>query len=618
MIYSDYTYIDLAIGSVANRNNVQDITKIKNYSGQFECYRTVFRFNNSYKMHFDNTKSVSGFRGNCYADWLPIDIDSQDLNEAYGKTKTVIEMLKLDFDYDAYYLFFSGAKGFHILIPSQCFGIFQPSEKLPNIFKLIAKDLCQDNGDGTIYEINRLFRMVNSQHGKSNLFKIPLTRMEFNLGIDKIKELAKQPKESSFYSMSDSVINDQFKELYQKYLKTNNVKSEIPQEDKKENKILSILSGVKEGQRDSSATSLAGLFKSKGFDESFTLELLLLLNSQNKPPIEATQLKKVVDSIFKYKEDDLKNIIPAWSLYDEYKEYVTSSKQVNIGIPIIDETIRGIRPGQVMTIMGFTGNYKSAVLQDILRHYSYQSKEPSLLFQLEMSRLDMFERAVQMEMHISGSDVETMFKQNDELDKQNVLELLKHQLEHVYFIDKSGLSFSDIEKYTRLAEEKVYRKKTGLIGIDFVQLMNAKGATEIQIVSEVAKEAKQFAKNMNVPVILVSQISNVLDAETEVKLMDARYSKTISIMGDFVLGIWIEKIPNSDNIKQIISVLKNRKGKLITIEREINAKCLKFEVESIFKKIEKQSNQLPFTKNKKGVSNVKDITTSKKDETSPF
>ena len=108
--------------------------------------------------------------------------------------------------------------------------------------------------------------------------------------------------------------------------------------------------------------------------------------------------------------------------------------------------IRGIRPGMVLTIIGFTGNFKTAVLQNILRHYHNYSKEPVLMFEMEMPRLDIFERALQIEMQIEGNEVEKLFKNNEHRDISEVIKNIQNKLKNYYIVDQPGLNFDEIEK----------------------------------------------------------------------------------------------------------------------------------------------------------------------------
>lgn len=562
MQYSEFVYIDTAVDGVNHRNNVIDITKFKAPIGQTDCYRTVFRFNENYLKHFQTQNTVRGFRGTCYADWLPIDIDSEDLNNAYKKTKESIEILKLNYDIDIKHIFFSGAKGFHILLPSQIFG-FKPNEKLPVIFKNIATDMLSEYCDLAIYDINRLFRLTNTINSKSGLYKIPLTITQFNRGLDAILGLAKQPQKSEAPPFYDFVLNPQLSELYHKYL---NAKSSI-------NSSQTILGAVPEGQRNVTATRLTGILRAKDIDQSFAWQILQGWNKGNISPLDEKELCIIFESVYRYKnkqEELEKDIYPVWAVYDEYREFAQSDKKVNLGIPEIDKKIRGIRPGQVLTIMGFTGNLKSATLQNFMIHYLRYSKEPVLMFEMEMSRLDIFERAIQISMNIEGSLIEQIFRKGEDKDCQAIIDTLRMEQKDFYIVDIPALDFDLMVKYVRILEEKFIKKKLGLIGIDFLQLMVGSGESYVQKVDAIAKGMKEFAKRTNIPVIAISQVTNIADKETPIKLMDARDSKTISQMSDYVIGIWEEEE------KQVLAILKNRKGGLGKVYRTVDTKSLTF------------------------------------------
>lgn len=561
MIYANFKYIDTAEGGPRNRNNIKNICEYRN-DKTTDCYRTVFRFDKTYLNHFENTGSVSGFNGKHVADWIPFDIDSNDLEDAHNKTREFINRLAIDFEYDVEYLFFSGAKGFHVLIPAECFGMFKPHEGLYKIFKGIAKDIAGEIADD-IYDINRLFRLTNTINSKTGLYKIPLTIAQFNKGMESIRELAKNKSDVNFYPFSDNVKNDQFCELYEKH---ENTKSKFKQ---------IVTGGVQEGERNSSAIKIAGLLNSKGIDLDLAYTLLEMWNRGNKPPLGDKELRSVLTSAYRYgngEPDYEKEVCPIWAIGDEYKNYVRSVGGVNIGIPEIDEKIRKIRPGQVMTIMGFTGNFKTSTLQSILSHYVGYSNCPAVMFELEMSRLDLFERAVQKEWGYGGRLVEEIFKDQDEIKTaRSIVEELQKKYELFYVVDSPEMNFKKMERYLEVVEKDA-RKKVGLVGIDFLQLMDGTGRTRVEMMNNIASEMKRFAKRANVPLICLSQVTDVESNEDIINLMDSRDSKTIPHMSDYVLGLWI------NNNEQVIALLKNRKGGLTRVTRTIDKESLRFTV----------------------------------------
>ncbi len=136
-----YKYIDVAFGSVANRNNIITIDSLpeyirkwrtENHRKPIDCYKTYFLYSDEMISHVNNEKSVRGFAGSCWSKIFPIDIDSENLIESQDKAKSVLIELRNNFGVNLknIKLYFSGAKGFHIEIPSKLFGGFIPSPRL--------------------------------------------------------------------------------------------------------------------------------------------------------------------------------------------------------------------------------------------------------------------------------------------------------------------------------------------------------------------------------------------------------------------------------------------------------------------------------------------------------
>ena len=580
MIYPNYDYIDIAIGNVNKRNNIQSASRYKFPKDKSDCYRTWFRFPEEYNHHFGKMKTVKGYNGKCYCDFIPIDIDNTDLNISWEQTRQFIETLRIDFEFEPLHIFFSGHKGFHIYLPAVAFSNMVPSEKLNRIAKNIVFDIADGlDLDPSIYDKNRLFRITNTINSKSGLYKIPLVYNQFSKGVDFILSLAREPQKNPHPDITDYVKNIQFVELYEKH------KAEFKTE-----KLTDILAnGVSEGERDNSCARIAGLIRKEGMSKNLAYTILLGWNKGNKPPLDDSEIEKTVESIYRYPtnngaEDIEANIKPIWALSDEYSQYVTSTKKVNLGISLVDQKIRGLRPGQVLTILGFTGNFKSALLQWILRHYCKYSKEPIILFEMEMSNLDLFERAVQMTIEKSGKEIENIYKNGN--GSVEISDLVKEDMENFLVIDRPGLNLSDMKQYVEMAES-ILKKKMGLVGIDFIQLMSGEGESNVQKVDAIAKAIKNFAKDLNIPVIAVSQVTGVDDEYEKIGLMGARDSKTIAQMGDYVLGIRLKK--NTEDI-QIIEILKNRKGGKGSIELKIDRKSLRFSEMEYGGKLE----ELPF------------------------
>ena len=194
MPFPEYRYVDTALGSFINRNNVKGMDEIILPDPPKECYVSMFRFKGDYKIHCENTGSVKGTSSlPCYGDYLWFDIDNADLEEARKSAILLITEIeaKTSIKPDQLAIFFSGSKGYHIGIPSSAIGT-EPSVELPKIYKRIALEIAGDiKIDTSIYDKNRLWRLPNSVNKKSGLYKIPLKYEELvQLDTEAINKLA--------------------------------------------------------------------------------------------------------------------------------------------------------------------------------------------------------------------------------------------------------------------------------------------------------------------------------------------------------------------------------------------------------------------------------------------
>jgi replicative DNA helicase len=136
------------------------------------------------------------------------------------------------------------------------------------------------------------------------------------------------------------------------------------------------------------------------------------------------------------------------------------------------------------------------------------------------------------------------------------------------FTITSKISLKDIPRYIELIESN-HNRKIGVVGIDYLGLIDGPGKSEYEVISRLARGIKNTAKEINLPVILLCQASRKGgDGEVEISLDMGRGSGAIEEGADFVLGLWQaektidvvgEPEPRSD-YDLICSILKNRKG----------------------------------------------------------
>jgi hypothetical protein len=203
MRYPEFQWVDFAIGHVGARNLVvpiREAIEARKGKAQKNSFITVFRFPDEYRDHAKATGSVKGYAGTCYADYLPFDIDRQgNLHQALLAARALFFVLTDRYDVrpEQLRIYFSGAKGFHILVPTALFGGVEPSPKLPGIFREMALAIAGDADeviDRSIYDINRLFRLPDTKH-ESGLWKVELTAEELNtFDTDQVRFAARNPR----------------------------------------------------------------------------------------------------------------------------------------------------------------------------------------------------------------------------------------------------------------------------------------------------------------------------------------------------------------------------------------------------------------------------------------
>ena len=207
---------------------------------------------------------------------------------------------------DMPHLFFSGNKGFHLLIPYEILGI-QPDAELNKKFKmmamLIAADCKCSHVDVGIYDRKRLFRLVNSINAKSGLYKVPITYNQLqDFTREEMLSWASEQR-----TITSEVSAHYIKTAAEKFIEVSTVKTPAKKEKKpfvfpKERKALLpctleiLKQGVTEGQRNNTTVALASSLMQSGVLRSEVEEILFEWNESNEPPLSETEVNATITS----------------------------------------------------------------------------------------------------------------------------------------------------------------------------------------------------------------------------------------------------------------------------------------------------------------------------------
>jgi hypothetical protein len=165
-----------------------------------EAYLSAFTFGDDFRRHLDATGSTARFDGVCGGEFIWFDIDREGDIEAARRNAARLCLFILEryptLDDDGLLIFFSGAKGFHIGLPTD---LWQPTAS--GLFNAVARRLAEGLAgavqvaiDGGVFDKVRAFRAPNSRHPKTGLHKRRVTMAELMmLSADRIQELAREP-----------------------------------------------------------------------------------------------------------------------------------------------------------------------------------------------------------------------------------------------------------------------------------------------------------------------------------------------------------------------------------------------------------------------------------------
>lgn len=302
----DFKYIEMGYafgngGFTRNHFGTSEIVpRIRKKSKNTGVYRSSFWYDKE-----------DPYEANLFSDfYMDFDVDEDeqgnyDIEKAREDLLFVIWRMHLNPGFslpmEAFHIYFSGKKGFHMIIPWQYFG-YRPSANLDEIFKWIAQDLNEQSVHGTIdlvvYERRRLFRLENSIHQDTGLYKIPLQYHEaVSAPLDEIKNRAKSTRIIQ-YAQPHLVVNAQeefqrYEEEYAEWLTVRHKvspKDIIPKGETPDSVQELIDRGPVKGLRNETIAALTSFWNNQGHDKDEIWNMLLEWNqgSESERVLETT------------------------------------------------------------------------------------------------------------------------------------------------------------------------------------------------------------------------------------------------------------------------------------------------------------------------------------------
>lgn len=300
--------------------------------------------------------------------------------------------------------------------------------------------------------------------------------------------------------------------------------------------------------------------------------------TQEKDPKQI--LDEAQGSILKVSErQTLQGVVEMKDLVHEVVEQIERahhSKQEVTGIPTglraFDRMTTGFQRSDLILIAARPSQGKTAIALNMVAHAVLEKSLPVLFFSLEMNRHAIMQRFIASEAKVNLKDIRTGYFKRDRW--QDLTGAAARFSEAPLFInDNPGMTVMSVrtisrQLMTRLRQEK---KELGMVVIDYLQLLRGGGGrneNRQQEVSEISRGLKQLARELNVPVIALSQLSRASEDKSRLdnrpKLSDLRESGSLEQDADVVAmihreGYYKPNDPTLENKAEII-IAKQRQG----------------------------------------------------------
>ncbi|WP_438433633.1 replicative DNA helicase [Gorillibacterium sp. sgz500922] len=258
----------------------------------------------------------------------------------------------------------------------------------------------------------------------------------------------------------------------------------------------------------------------------------------------------------------------------EKVEFLSQNKGGTTGIASgfrdLDKMTSGFQRSDLIIVAARPSVGKTAFALNIAQNVGVREKETVAIFSLEMGASQLVQRMICAEANVDATRLRTGFLEPDDWEKMTMA-IGSLSEANIYIDDSPSVTVSDIRaKCRRLKKER----GLGMILIDYLQLIHGRsknGENRQQEVSEISRTLKQIARELEVPVIALSQLSRGVEQRQDKRPMmsDLRESGSIEQDADIVAFLYRDDYYNQESEKKnIIEIIiaKQRNGPVGTVE----------------------------------------------------
>ncbi len=264
----------------------------------------------------------------------------------------------------------------------------------------------------------------------------------------------------------------------------------------------------------------------------------------------------------------------AFERIDELHKQSGKLRGLPTGFPDMDNLLAGLQKSDLIILASRPSVGKTSLALDIARQAAIKSKSPVGMFSLEMSKEQLVDRMLCAQANVSLWRMRTgkLSDREDDNDFARIGEAMGQLSEAPIFIDDSPNS--TVMEIRTKARRLQMEKNLGLLVIDYLQLMEGRGRygdNRVQEVAEITRGLKGVARELNIPVLALSQLSRAVEQTRPAipRLAHLRESGSIEQDADVVMFIYRKAVdrgynqddlPEGDKNKAEIHIAKHRNG----------------------------------------------------------
>jgi replicative DNA helicase len=280
---------------------------------------------------------------------------------------------------------------------------------------------------------------------------------------------------------------------------------------------------------------------------------------------------------------DFIHIATAIDTYFQQINDISEQRGQIIGIPSqyidLDKITGGFQPSDLIILAARPSVGKTSLALSVAYNIAHHTANTIGIFSLEMSREQLIQRLLAIHTNIDMQRLRTGTIRDHE--RQNIIEAMGHlSALPIYIEDTPGLSITEVRSKARRLQAQ---HGVDMIMVDYLQLMQSRRSdNRAQEVSEISRGLKALARELNIPLIAISQLSRAVEGRTNhvPMLSDLRESGSIEQDADLVMFIYREELYDRDTDKKGIAeihIAKHRNGPLGIIPLRFEPNTTRFQ-----------------------------------------